>query len=319
VSTTAALASALAKAQPGDRVLVADGVYDAPVTVSRSGTAGVPITIAAQNAGRAQLTNADAIQFGKVSNVVIQGFTFAGNGGLSVPPGAAAIRITRNTFASNKSGAFLCCHRACRRNPGACQAGGGRRCWQGAAGPGGSSDPSLDHVLSRLAVTEARVRDAVLRRCTAPREGSDPFRGLYLSDGEVDRLLTLSPPARHNPEIDEVLARVEADADRAEAAGAPLRLRHLQRTLGLRPVDVDLLLLALAPDVDQRFERLYGYLHDGLTRRRASIGLALEQRQTLAASMAAWAARHRAARREAVDEAARRLEDRGLRVTRKPD
>ncbi len=60
MSTTAALASALAKAQPGDRVLVADGVYDAPVTVSRSGTAGAPITIAAQNAGRAQLTNADA-------------------------------------------------------------------------------------------------------------------------------------------------------------------------------------------------------------------------------------------------------------------
>ena len=48
-----------------------------------------------------------------------------------------------------------------------------------------SSDPSLDHVLSRLAVTEARVRDVVLRRRGTPREGPDPFRGLYLSGGKL--------------------------------------------------------------------------------------------------------------------------------------
>jgi hypothetical protein len=141
---------------------------------------------------------------------------------------------------------------------------------------GGSSDASLDHVLSRLAVTEARVRDAVLRRRDGPRDAPDPFRGLYLSEGEVDRLLALPAPSPRNGEIDEVLARVEADADRAEAAGSVLRLRRMQRAFGLQPLDVDLLLLALAPDVDQRFERLYGYLHDDVTRRRASIGLALD-------------------------------------------
>ncbi|OLE21101.1 MAG: hypothetical protein AUG44_28695 [Actinobacteria bacterium 13_1_20CM_3_71_11] len=141
---------------------------------------------------------------------------------------------------------------------------------------GGSSDASLDHVLSRLAVTEARVRDAVLRRRSGPRDAPDPFRGLYLSEGEVDRLLSLPGPAPRNGEITEVLARVEADADRAEAAGSVLRLRRMQRAFGLQSLDLDLLLLALAPDVDQRFERLYGYLHDDVTRRRASIGLALE-------------------------------------------
>ena len=39
---------------------------------------------------------------------------------------------------------------------------------------------------------------------------------------------------------------------------------------------MDLLLLALAPDLDSRFERLYGYLNDDVTRRRATIGLGLE-------------------------------------------
>jgi Chondroitinase B len=107
VSTSAALASALASAQPGDRILVADGSYATPLKVTRSGTVTAPITIAAQNPGRAQLNDADAIQFGQVSNVVVQGFTFTGNGTLTVPATAAAVRVTRNTFTTNRSGDVL--------------------------------------------------------------------------------------------------------------------------------------------------------------------------------------------------------------------
>src|SRR5256885_4565291 len=107
VSNAASFASAVADARPGDRIMVADGTYAGSIAVNRSGTAAAPITIAAQTPGQAQLTAANAIQLGKVSHVVIQGFTFTGNGGLDVPVAAAALRVTRNTFASNKSGAFL--------------------------------------------------------------------------------------------------------------------------------------------------------------------------------------------------------------------
>jgi hypothetical protein len=107
VSNAASFASAVANAQPGDKIMVADGTYAASIAVNRSGTASAPITIAARNPGQAQLTSPNAIQLGKVSHVVIQGFTFTGDGGLDVPVAAAAVRITRNTFASNKSGAFL--------------------------------------------------------------------------------------------------------------------------------------------------------------------------------------------------------------------
>src|SRR3989440_2538037 len=107
VSNAASFASAVADARPGDRIMVADGTYAGSIAVNRSGTAAAPITIAAQTPGQAQLTAANAIQLGKVSHVVIQGFTFTGNGGLDVPVAAAAVRVTRNTFASNKSGAFL--------------------------------------------------------------------------------------------------------------------------------------------------------------------------------------------------------------------
>jgi hypothetical protein len=142
---------------------------------------------------------------------------------------------------------------------------------------GGSTGPgSLPHVLARLAVVEARVRRAVaLRRGTDPNP-DDPFRGLYLSDEAVALVLDadrapLAPDAADH----ERLAEAEAAADAAEAAGADLRLRRLARVFGLTPLDVEILLVALAPDVDVRFEQLYGYLNDDVTRRRASAGLAL--------------------------------------------
>ncbi len=139
-------------------------------------------------------------------------------------------------------------------------------------------DHSRCHLLGRLAVIEARVRAGVARRRHDDPDGDDAFRGLYLSQSQAERLLT---DERQHPELPdaasvEQLTMVEAAADAAEAAGATLRLRRLTRSFRLLPLDVELLLIALAPDLDGRLERLYGYLHDDLTRPRASVGLALE-------------------------------------------
>ena len=64
--------------------------------------------------------------------------------------------------------------------------------------------------------------------------------------------------------------------DAAHTEQAPSRLRELAQAAALVDLDVELLLIALIPDLDTRFERLYGYLNDDVTRRRATIGLALE-------------------------------------------
>ncbi len=91
----------------------------------------------------------------------------------------------------------------------------------------------------------------------------------------VDQLLDETPALAVTIDT-EALAQVEAAAERAAHDGADLRLRRLADRAGLLPVDVELLLVALLPDLDTRFERLYGYLNDDVTRRRASVGLALQ-------------------------------------------
>lgn len=118
------------------------------------------------------------------------------------------------------------------------------------------------HLWRRLASVERRIRQAVAGRLATDPAPDDPYRGLYLTPEAVERVLA-SPPHRPVPvEPGELVA------------GS--RLDDLAARFRLDALDVELLLVALIPDVDARFERLYGYLNDDLTRRRASVGLALE-------------------------------------------
>src|SRR5207237_5314521 len=122
-----------------------------------------------------------------------------------------------------------------------------------------------------------RVRAAVARRRATDPETDDRFRGLYISQGHVDRLLSeKSVPAAPDAGAAEARDEIEAAADAADREGADLRLRRLARNFHLDDIDIELLLIAMAPDVDARFERLYGYLQDDVSRRRASFGLGLE-------------------------------------------
>jgi len=52
------------------------------------------------------------------------------------------------------------------------------------------------------------------------------------------------------------------------------RTDELQIAFGLSPLECDLLLIAAAPELDERVEVLNGYANDDLTRRRATAGLA---------------------------------------------
>ena len=145
----------------------------------------------------------------------------------------------------------------------------------------------LRYLLDRAGLVEDRVRAMIeLRRAGDPHP-DDPFRGLYVSDELVDRLLAteswLTVPDST------VRVEIEAAADDVERAGGTIRLRSLARDAGLDERDTELLIIALLPDLDARFERLYGYLNDDVTRRRASVGLALQL-----AGGSAWAAADRA-------------------------
>ncbi|MFF7633295.1 ATP-binding protein [Kitasatospora sp. NPDC008050] len=123
-----------------------------------------------------------------------------------------------------------------------------------------------DHLWERLGRLEQRIRAAVRERRAGDPDPEDPYRGQYLTPEAVERILAASALAGH------------AGSGLGELPAPPpgSRTRRLTEAFGLLPIDLELLLVALAPDLDIRFERLYGYLNDDLTLRRPTIGLALE-------------------------------------------
>jgi hypothetical protein len=151
-------------------------------------------------------------------------------------------------------------------------------------------EPSASYLLARLGIVESRVRALIAHRRRDDPGPEDPFRGLYLSDEQIDLVLASGPVSRVIEWDDgSELASLEKEADVAEGRGVEIRLRDLVRRAGLDELDVDLLLVALAPDLDVRFERLYGYLNDDVTRRRATVSLSLELAGTSPWSAAARA------------------------------
>ncbi|WP_240687279.1 polysaccharide lyase 6 family protein [Amycolatopsis suaedae] len=105
VTSLAALQTALDRANPGDRIELADGTYTASkaITIRRSG-----VTVAADNVGRAEIRGSAGFTFsGSVSGVVVEGFVLRHSATMSIPAEATRVRITRNTFRLAGSGNWL--------------------------------------------------------------------------------------------------------------------------------------------------------------------------------------------------------------------
>jgi hypothetical protein len=114
--------------------------------------------------------------------------------------------------------------------------------------------------------------DRMLERATVAADAAagtpattEPYRGLYVTTEDVQRLVRRAPgtPA------------LAGGSDDAAGMPAGSRFPWLQQTFGLQAIDLDVLLIALAPETDLRYERLFAYLHDDVTRRRPSVDLAL--------------------------------------------
>ncbi|GAA2218929.1 ATP-binding protein [Micromonospora olivasterospora] len=141
--------------------------------------------------------------------------------------------------------------------------------------PERTEPPGTTYLRARLFLVEQRVRRAVATARAADPAPDDPLRGLHVSDEDAWRLVDDPVPPAPDEIAADAVATADRWADRARSAGGRVPLRELAEDFALTPLDVELLLIALLPDLDQRYERLYGYLNDDVTRRRATTGLAL--------------------------------------------
>ncbi len=151
------------------------------------------------------------------------------------------------------------------------------------------TDLNFKHLQAELTRIDVLIHREVRRWQLAGQDFTDSFRGQYISDVEANGLLqrplatswgqtiTLKPE-EEKIYLDALLkAKEKAQAVIAEAdnQGHTLRLTQLATAFGLDQFEIDALLICLAPAFDLRYERLYGYLQDDVTRKYPNINLIL--------------------------------------------
>jgi SpoVK/Ycf46/Vps4 family AAA+-type ATPase len=150
---------------------------------------------------------------------------------------------------------------------------------------------STEHLFAELKRLDLMLRRAVLiARETRSADVPDEFRGLVISEESVAHILDtvdfLSDTWRLEPALSRTAAAIDAQLEqrqqdiraRMEASasiGEQLTLPRLAATFNLSPAEVDVLLVALAPELEPRYETLYAYIQNDVTRKRPSLDLCL--------------------------------------------
>ncbi|WP_424094759.1 ATP-binding protein [Moorena producens] len=99
---------------------------------------------------------------------------------------------------------------------------------------------------------------------------TNPYRGMQVDQEEVEQLLRW-PPGTPVLQVD-TESEQELPSD-AILAGSSLA--WLQETFALSAFDVDIIAIALAPELDRRYERIYTYLQDDIRCKRPTVDLVL--------------------------------------------
>ncbi len=150
---------------------------------------------------------------------------------------------------------------------------------------------SIEHIADELKRIDLLLRRELVaaRQPHAPTI-PDEFRGLVISDHEIDSILAAGDflgdrwRAREAAKdlldpIDEKLQQLRHDIDErrrlTEEVGRTLSLPYVAARFSLSPAEIDILLIAIAPELEPRYETLYAYLQDDVTRKRPSVDLSL--------------------------------------------
>jgi SpoVK/Ycf46/Vps4 family AAA+-type ATPase len=132
-----------------------------------------------------------------------------------------------------------------------------------------------DYLSTALQRLDLLLQREILRLRASYQLSLDEFRGLYISDEQVNQLVNravnYAGPSSAIDELTENAELLRADANGDD--GSPWR--RLIMEFSLSPIEQDILLLAVAPELDLKYETLFAYLNNDVTRKWPTFGLAL--------------------------------------------
>ncbi len=145
---------------------------------------------------------------------------------------------------------------------------------------------NIEHLLDELSRIDLLIRSYLESLREEFPETVDEFRGLYVSEAEIQQI-------QRNPgfgcrqeirqdirierlnEIKEIRKEIDAKKEESLKKGAELRLHILSELFDLDPFERDILLIGLAPELDLRYEKIYSFLQNDVTKKKPTVDLAI--------------------------------------------
>ncbi|WP_458210357.1 ATP-binding protein [Haladaptatus sp. NG-SE-30] len=148
---------------------------------------------------------------------------------------------------------------------------------------------SYEHLLDELSRIDYLLWLRVEQWRAEMGESAQEFAGYYIPDEKVDRLLwpgangwggsdPVSSGVLYEEQFEYITRLTEQIEKRKRLTleqGTELRLATLADRFDLDRPALDVLLVAVAPEFDSKYETVYAYLHDDLNRKRPSVDLVL--------------------------------------------
>lgn len=142
---------------------------------------------------------------------------------------------------------------------------------------------NLEHLLDELSRIDLMLRN-YLENVLENFQG-DEFRGIYVSEAEIEQI-------QRNPGIgsqqiisdliverlkviDEIKKKINSRKMESLKKGTELKLHTLSELFGLDSFEEDILLIGLAPELDLKYEKLYSYLQNDVTKKKPAVDLVL--------------------------------------------
>jgi hypothetical protein len=131
--------------------------------------------------------------------------------------------------------------------------------------------PYFENELRRL---DLLLHREILRLRTAYQLSLDEFRGLYISDQQVDNLIRQNARESEGPaELTQQAGEIHRESLRLLVPGSPWET--LRSRFDLSPFEMDAVLLALAAEAHLKYETIYAYLNNDVARKWPTVDLTL--------------------------------------------
>jgi SpoVK/Ycf46/Vps4 family AAA+-type ATPase len=142
---------------------------------------------------------------------------------------------------------------------------------------------SWEHLLDEVSGLDMLLRREARRFKKSSTEPPEIFRGMFISESEVERMLGEAPEAAGDGdeaawerEITWGRERIAARRRASLEEGVNLTFPRLAQIFGLNTFEERAMLICLAPELDSKYGRLYAYLQDDVMRKQPSVELTMK-------------------------------------------